>query len=91
MLLYQTDGQRLMGAPYRVDGDRFVADVPQPWTPQMLGDVGVLPSFDVEPNGRHIVALLPAGRPEEWQSKNHVTVVLNFHEEIRRRLTMRAP
>lgn len=90
LLLFQTDDQRLLAVQYRVDGSTFVAGVPRPWTPQALADVGVLPSFDVEPDGRHIVALLPAGRADEQQSRNHVTVVLNFHEEIRRRF-YRAP
>jgi len=84
-VLFQTDGQRVMAASYRVDGNKFVAGIPREWTPLALGDVGVLPSFDVLPGGERIVALLPAGRPEDSQSKNHVTFMLNFHEEVRRR------
>ena len=90
-LLFQTDGQRVMVAAYHVDAGKFVAEAPRQWMPQALSDAGVLPSFDVMPDGERIVALLPAGRPEDLQSKNHVTVVQNFHEEIRRRLTARAP
>jgi serine/threonine-protein kinase len=90
-LLFQTDGQRVMVAGYHIDAGKFVVEAPRQWMPQALSDAGVLPSFDVMPDGERIVALLPAGRPEDLQSKNHVTVVQNFHEEIRRRLAVRAP
>jgi len=90
-LLFQTDGQRVMAASYHIDDGKFVAEVPRQWTPQTLGDAGVLPTFDVASDGERLVALLPAGRAEDWQSRNHVTVVLNFHEEVRRRLTAREP
>ena len=88
-LLFQTDGQRVMAATYRVDDRRFVADAPRPWTARTLGDAGVLPTFDVMPDGERLVALLPSGRPEDQQSRNHVTVVLNFQEAVRRKLTSR--
>ena len=90
-LLFQTDGQRIMAATYQVDGGTFVPGVTRPWTAQALGDAGVLPSFDVMPNGDRVLALLPAGRPEDRQSRNHVTVMLNFHDAVRRRLAVRAP
>ena len=90
-LLFQTDAQRLMVVSYRVEQGEFIAGAPRPWTPLALGDAGVLPSFDVTPDGGRIVALLPAGRPADRQSDNHVTVVLNFHEEVRRRLTAHEP
>jgi hypothetical protein len=90
-LLFQTDGQRLMVTGYHVDGGKFVAGAPREWTPLPLGDAGVLPSFDVTQDADRVVALLPAGRPEDAQSKNHVTVVMNFQEEVRRRLAPRTP
>jgi eukaryotic-like serine/threonine-protein kinase len=90
-LLFQTDAQQLMASSYRIDRGKFVADTPRQWMPLTVGDAGVLPSFDVTPDGERIMALLPAGRREDGQSKNHVTVVLNFHEEVRRRLSAREP
>ena len=90
-LLFQTDGQRIMVAAYRIEDGRFVADPPLEWAPLTLGDAGVLPSFSVMPDGDRILALLPAGTPEELQSRNHVTVVMNFHEAVRRRLAAREP
>ena len=51
-----------------------------------LGDTGVLSNFDLDADGRRVVALVPAARPEEQQSLNHVTVALNFSDDVRRRV-----
>ena len=84
-LLYRTDDQRLMVATYSVHGDSFVAEKPRPWWPGQLADTGVLSNFDLDPDGR-VFALMSAGRPESRQSPNHVTVALNFSDEVRRRV-----
>ncbi len=55
----------------------------------MLADTGVLPGFDIAPDGERIAALLPAARPEDQQTANHVTFVLNFADEVRRRVATR--
>jgi hypothetical protein len=44
----------------------------------------VLPNFAVEPSGDRILALMPTP-PKVSQSTNHVTVILNFVDEVRRR------
>ena len=83
-LLYRTDAQRLMAIAYKADGDSFVAGSPQPWSSESLADTGVLPNFDVAPDGERIIALTPAARSEQ-QTANHVTIMLNFFDEVRRR------
>jgi hypothetical protein len=60
----------------------FRPGTPRPWTRHTLADTGVFPNFDVGPSGEEIVAFLSATDP---QTTNHVTVLLNFGEEIRRR------
>ena len=75
----------VMVAPYKTAGDSFLADSPRSWSPHSLADTGVLPNFDVAPDGERILALMPAARPEEQQSANHVTFMLNFSDEVRRR------
>ena len=84
-LLYRTDDQRLMVATYTVHAGSFVAEKPRPWWPGQLADTGVLSNFDLDPDGR-VLALMSAGRPEGRQSPNHVTVALNFSDEVRRRV-----
>jgi serine/threonine-protein kinase len=85
-LLFQTEHQRVMVASYRARDGSFVADAPRPWGGEPLGDTGVYPGFDVSPDGERIVALFPAASPEERQARNHVTVLLNFLDEVRRRV-----
>lgn len=87
-LLFRTGGQRIMVTPYRVVGGSFVAGAPQPWAWHALGDTGVLPNFDVAPDGKRIAALTPVARPEDRQSQNHLTLMFNFPEEVRRRAAL---
>lgn len=85
-LLYETADQRVMVASYRSSDGSFAAEAPHPWGGDPLADTGVNPGFDVAPDGERIVALLPAGRAEERQARNHVSVLLNFLDEVRRRV-----
>jgi serine/threonine-protein kinase len=82
-LLYGTDDQRIMITRYRVQNGVFQADPPKPFTDLRLADEGVLPNFDVAPDGNRVVALLPASGGEP-QAPNHVTFLLNFFDEVRR-------
>ena len=88
-LLYRTDAQRLMAVPYKPDADSFVAGTPRPWSSDSLANTGVLPNFDVAPDGERILALMPAAQSEKQQSPNHVTIMLNFVDEVRRRVPVR--
>jgi serine/threonine-protein kinase len=84
-LVYSTYDQRIMSVAVRVERDRFSASSPQPWTDALLADAGVLPNFDLAPDGNHLIALVPAAPTNRLQSRNHITVLLNFLDEVRRR------
>jgi len=88
-LLYRTEAERIMVVRYTSRGDAFVADTPRSWSQHSLADTGVLPNFDIAPDGERVLALMPAARPEEQQTVNHVTLMLNVSEEIRRRMVSR--
>ena len=77
-----------MVASYAIKAGQFAVEHVRPWSGTQLFDTGVLANFDVGRDGR-IAALLPADSPEDRQSKNHVTVTLNFFEEVQRRLSQR--
>ena len=83
-LLYRTDDQRIMAAAYSIKGGSFVVDSVRQWTLARLAETGVLPNFDFAADGKKMVALVPAAKPEDRQSENHVTFLLNFFEEIER-------
>ena len=74
-----------MVVPYKTGAGSFVAGTPRQWSPHSFADTGVLPNFDVAPDGERVIALMPAVRSEEQQTVNHVAFMLNFSEEVRRR------
>ena len=83
-LLYRTDDQRVMVVPYSVEGTRFVAGKPRPWTTIQLGDTGVISNLDLDPTTGRVLALMPADGDRNRQSPNHVTIRLNAVEELGR-------
>jgi serine/threonine-protein kinase len=84
-LYYGTDDRHVMMATYSVVDGQFRSGEPRLWTPVELGDAGVLPNFDLAPDGDHIAALMPAAA-ENRPSPSHVTFVQNFFAEIERRM-----
>ncbi len=87
-LLYRNDANRVMVVSYTLTGEAFTASEPRPWSQHTLTDTGVLPNFAVDASGERILALMPVP-PKDPQSPNHVTVILNFGEEVRRRAASR--
>jgi eukaryotic-like serine/threonine-protein kinase len=87
-LLYRTDANQLMVAPYRLAGGAFRAEPPRLWSSQVLADTGVLPNFAIGGDGERIAALVPAPGPTP-QSPNHVTIMLGFDNDVHRRLAGR--
>jgi serine/threonine-protein kinase len=85
-LFFATDDRRIMVAAYQVRDGAFVSGLPRQWSPVRLADTGVLPGFDLFPDGRRAVALLPASGSDELETANHVTLMLNFLDELRRRV-----
>jgi eukaryotic-like serine/threonine-protein kinase len=87
-LLYRTDANRVMVVSYKTAGESFTASEPRPWSQHTLVNTGVLPNFAVDASGERILALM-ATPSKDPQSVNHVTVILNFDEEVRRRAASR--
>jgi eukaryotic-like serine/threonine-protein kinase len=85
-ILYQTDEQRLMVVSYRVEDATFVVDSPNPWATEPIGDTGVLPGFDIAPDGERVAALMPAAISEHRQAQNTVTLLVNCFDEVHRRV-----
>jgi Protein kinase domain/WD40-like Beta Propeller Repeat len=86
-LFFEGLDSRIMVASYTVKGDSFVADRPRLWSEKIIGGrAGVSKNVDIAPDGKHIVALTPVDTPESQQSQNHVVFLLNFFDELRRRV-----
>ncbi len=85
-LYYRTDQHKIMIAAYAIKAGLFTVERVRQWSSKRLFDTGVLANYDVGRDGR-IAVLLPANDPEDRQSENHVTIMLNFFEEVRRRVS----
>jgi eukaryotic-like serine/threonine-protein kinase len=84
-LFFESPDDRIMLASYAVNGKSFAANKPRLWSDQQLiaptGDL----NFDVAPDGTSIEALVPRPAAEENKTSLHVTFLLNFFDELRRR------
>ncbi len=83
-LFFESLDGRVMVASYTASGDSFAAGKPKAWSDRQLIQPTSDSNFDVSPQGDRVAGLL---RPPEAQSKNsvHVTFLLNFFDELRRK------
>jgi len=81
-LFYEGPDYRLRVAAYTVKGDLFVAEKPRIWSGKQMADIGFFPTFDVAPDSRRVLALLPA---EAAKPETILHVLLNVDSELRRR------
>jgi len=86
-LYFRTEDNRIMVANLMAQGDSFVADGPKAWSDQRIADVSPgVPNYDLAPDGKRIVALIPADAPETQRAQSHVIFLENFFDELRRRV-----
>jgi hypothetical protein len=70
-----------------VSRNSFMAGKARVWSQIALPCQSVFSPFDLAPDGkRFVVALYPGGTAEEQKSLYTVTVLLNFFDELRRRV-----
>jgi serine/threonine-protein kinase len=84
-IFYRTDDQRIMVLSYAGKEGAFLPDKPRVWSERQLANQGLTKNFDLAPGGKRFAVILPAESAEPQTSRNHVTLVLNFFDEIRRR------
>jgi Tol biopolymer transport system component len=89
-LFFRTEANQIMVAGYTVKGDSFVADKPRVWSEKKIADLGLLPNYDLAPDGKRIVALMPAETAEGQKAQSHVIFLENFFDEVRRRTAAQA-
>jgi serine/threonine-protein kinase len=84
-LFYETTDHRIMVADYPVAADSFVPGKPRLWSDKQLFSTGSS-NLDLAPDGKRFAVLaLPETAPGEKHSV-HVTMLLNFFDELRRRV-----
>jgi serine/threonine-protein kinase len=86
-LFYRTTDDKIMVAAYTPSGDSFHADKPQLWSPGQFTEVeGDYINFDLHPDGKRFAVLKAPGTGQS-AAVNKVNFVLNFFEEISRKVS----
>jgi hypothetical protein len=74
---------------YTVRGDTFFPDKPRIWSAKQLANTGMGINFDLAPDGKRFLVLLSA-ESQDAHAQSHVTLMMNFFDEVRRRLAQPA-
>ena len=87
-LFYLNSDNRIMVARYTANEHSFVPEKPRQWSPAPLFRPGnnSLWNLDIAPDGRRFVVLAPPESRSEEPTTVHATILLNFFDELRRRL-----
>jgi serine/threonine-protein kinase len=87
----RTSSGQMMAAGYSVNGDSFVADKPRLWSEKRLlpSLVPVIPTYDVTPDGRGFAVILYEDGTAQEKPITHVTFLLNFFDELRRKVPVK--
>jgi serine/threonine-protein kinase len=84
-LFFETLDNRIMEAGYAGSGVSFSPGKPRLWSDKQLISPIADGNYDIAPDGKSIVALVASPASEESKTSLHVTFLLNFFHELRRR------
>lgn len=87
-LFFRAEDNRIMVASYAAKGDSFMPDQPRVWSARQLANFGIVGvgNYDLAPDGKRVAALMPIDTSETQQTQNHVTFLLNFADELQRKV-----
>jgi serine/threonine-protein kinase len=83
-LLFRTLDRRVMAVSYTARADSFVAEKPRVWTETRLRATGSFSDYDLAPDGKRLAAFV-ADDAEVEKPTTHLTFLLNFYDELRRK------
>jgi serine/threonine-protein kinase len=84
-LFFLGSEDRIMVVSYSTTGDSFTAGKPRVWSPTQIRRNGVVQNFDISADGKRAV-IFPRPAAQEGQGNLHTTFLLNFFDEVRRRI-----
>jgi len=84
-LFYETADNQIMVLDYSVDGASFVRGKPRLWSSRRLFYAGTS-NIDLMPDGKHFAVLAMPQDEGSERGSVHVTMLLNFFDEVRRRI-----
>jgi serine/threonine-protein kinase len=79
-LLFENLDQGVMAVGYTAKGDSFAAGKPRVWAETRLRNLG----YDLAPDGKRLAAFVAEDANAE-KPPTHLTFLLNFFDELRRR------
>ncbi len=85
-LLFLAKDDRVVGVSYKAEGPVFSAGRPEVWSPSPISSTSMYWNFDLAPDGKRIVTSPEAVKAGDERGSVHVTVLLNFFDELKRRL-----
>ncbi len=86
-LFYEGPGNHITAAAYTATADAFATDKPHPWSnAQILDPAAILWNLDLAPDGKRFAVFPRPDATGEQKGSVHVTVLLNFFDELRRRV-----
>jgi dipeptidyl aminopeptidase/acylaminoacyl peptidase len=90
-LVYRS-GDQIMAASYTANGDTFVPEKPRVWiaklggTPLQVLNPAQQMDWDLTPDGKRVAVLIPLETAEARAQEHEVVFLLNFFDELRRRV-----
>jgi serine/threonine-protein kinase len=84
-LFFLAFDRHIMVASYTANRDSFAADKPRVWSERRLVDMPA-PPYDLAPDGKRFAVVLAADETAGAEPANSVTVLLNFFDELKRRV-----
>jgi Tol biopolymer transport system component/predicted Ser/Thr protein kinase len=84
-LFFQNPDHRIIVTDYELKNEFFVPGKPHVWSDQRVRDLGGIPNYDLAPDGKRFAIFPEIKAPVEEKGDVHVTFLLNFFDELRRR------
>jgi serine/threonine-protein kinase len=89
--LFYVSGGRIMVTSYTANGTAFEWTKPRVWSERPVLDIGSPPyqTFDIAPDGKRAAVVLYTDGSAEEKPVTSVTFLLNFFDELRRRVPVK--
>jgi Tol biopolymer transport system component/predicted Ser/Thr protein kinase len=85
-LFFEAPDNRIRSSSYTAKADSFTADKPRLWSPTAVSSTGAGQHADLAPDGKRFIMFPEQETTEDLNDPRHVTVLLNFFDEVRRRV-----
>jgi serine/threonine protein kinase len=84
-LFFESLDGHIMVADYATQGDSFLPGKPRVWSPTPIRQTGLVMNLDLAPDGKRF-AVFPAANPANDKSPLQITFLMNFFEDVRRKV-----